>query len=200
MSEQLPEPIENHPEVHVPGERQVRPQIWVGSLADYNAGRLHGEWIDGNQDVEALEAATSAMLARSREPNAEEFAIFDYDDFGGLQLSEYEDLATISRIARGLAEHGEAFAAWVRLCDDTSDGHLDRFNEAYRGRFASVEAFVVELLDDFGLTAELANATPEVLQGYVQIDTAALARDLPSVLRLHVVASGSGGVWIFEQP
>ena len=30
------------------------PRIYVASLSDYNAGRLHGEWIDADQGAEGM--------------------------------------------------------------------------------------------------------------------------------------------------
>lgn len=44
-------------------EHQMR--IYVASLADYNAGRLHGEWIDAHQTADELHSAVTAMLAAS---------------------------------------------------------------------------------------------------------------------------------------
>jgi hypothetical protein len=58
------------------------PRIWVGSLADYNNGLLHGEWIDAAVPDEQLAAAVQRMLAASEEPGAEEYGIFEFDKFG----------------------------------------------------------------------------------------------------------------------
>src|SRR5205085_7828465 len=82
------------------------PRIYVASLSDYNAGRLHGAWIDATQDPAQIHENIAAMLAAGREPPAEEWAIHDYDNFGPVHLSEYEDIAAVSRIGRGIAEHG----------------------------------------------------------------------------------------------
>ena len=55
------------------------------------------------------------MLACSPEPVAEEWAIHDFKGFGLAYISEYESPETVSRLARGIAEHGLAFAAWARF-------------------------------------------------------------------------------------
>jgi len=52
-------------------------RIYVASLSDYNAGRLHGAWIDATQDADEIEAEVQEMLAASPEPIAEEWAIHD---------------------------------------------------------------------------------------------------------------------------
>ena len=45
----------------VPGHEREdqpdRPRIYAASLSDYNNGRLHGAWIDSDQDREAIGAA-----------------------------------------------------------------------------------------------------------------------------------------------
>lgn len=43
------------------------PRIYVASLSDYNAGRLHGEWIDATQELDDIWAEIHAMLAKSPE-------------------------------------------------------------------------------------------------------------------------------------
>ncbi|SKW27501.1 antirestriction protein [Mycobacteroides abscessus subsp. massiliense] len=57
------------------------------------------------------------MLAQSPEENAEEFAIHDYDQFGSCRINEFDSIEKVSRIARGIKEYGEAFAAWAELHD-----------------------------------------------------------------------------------
>ncbi|GAA6614928.1 antirestriction protein ArdA [Scytonema sp. NUACC26] len=41
------------------------PQIYIACLASYNAGYLHGEWVDANQDVDAIREEISKILATS---------------------------------------------------------------------------------------------------------------------------------------
>ena len=66
---------------------EPRPQIYLASLADYNAGRLHGTWIDATQEVEELAAAADRMLAGSQIVGAEEYAIHDFEGFGPRRLA-----------------------------------------------------------------------------------------------------------------
>src|SRR5487761_1425212 len=110
-----------------PEEVRLRPRIYVASLADYNAGRRHGVRLDAVQDEEDLQAGVTAMLETSPEPIAEEWAIQDYEGFGSVRLGEYESLATISAVARGIAEHGQAFAAWASYQDGLSEVAPDGF-------------------------------------------------------------------------
>ncbi len=47
---------------------ELAPRIYVASLSDYNAGRLHGAWLNAAQESADLHADIAAMLAQSREP------------------------------------------------------------------------------------------------------------------------------------
>src|ERR1700722_12250921 len=86
--EQLPNGQEEHEQ-----EPKHQPRIYVASLSDYNAGRLHGEWLDAAQDPEALLAGIGAMS--SAEPGAEEWAIHDYEEFCGVRLGEYASIESV---------------------------------------------------------------------------------------------------------
>ena len=70
------------------------PKIYVACLASYNEGRIFGEWIDADQDPEAINEDIFNMLSKSPIANAEEYAIHDYEDFGSLHLGEYEGIST----------------------------------------------------------------------------------------------------------
>ncbi|MGL4299652.1 MAG: antirestriction protein ArdA [Candidatus Neomicrothrix subdominans] len=153
----------------------LNPQIWVGSLADYNAGRLHGDWIDAAVEPEQLHAAVQRILAGSKEPVAEEWGIFDYDEFGAFKVGEYELLEVVARIARSIREHGPAFAAWAGL-HDADETMCDQFEDAYLGHYDTAEDWAREALDS--LNEELDQSIPDAMRGYVQIDYAGWLRDV----------------------
>lgn len=194
MSEQ---PGEQNPDQRPEPERPdaLAPQVYVAGLSDYNAGRLHGAWIEAAVETEELHAQVQAMLRQSLEPGAEEWAIHDYQGFGPVQLSEYESLETVSRLARGIAEHGPAFAAWAALAG-LDDQRLDDFENAYRGHWQSVADYAEELLDEVGAT-EVLEGIPGWLRPYVQLDIVGFARDLRLGGDIRTV-EGDGGVWVFE--
>jgi antirestriction protein len=198
MEQQPQEPEEGwrkqEPSEHDPGWEG--PSIYVASLADYNAGRLHGQWLPADVGHTELETGVKLMLAASPIPGAEEFAIFDYEGFGPVRLGEYEPLTTVTTIAHGIAEHGPAFAHWAALVGTSDLGELDDFEDAYRGHFASVTAYAEELMDDYGANRYI-EAMPEYLQPYVKLDVASFARDLE--LSGDIATSeGDGGVYVFD--
>ena len=196
MANRLREVDGGREQVHSP----LTPRIYVASLSDYNAGQLHGEWIDAEQSKEEIFEAIAAMLARSREPRAEEFAIHDYEGFGGLRIDEYESIDRVVRLAAGLAEHGVAFAHWARRCSEEVSAaewasELDRFSEAFLGVWESEQAYAEELLDEHGLTEMLDAAVPAGLRPYVTVNYVAFASEL--FADLWSVRDGAG-VWVFR--
>ena len=77
----------------------VEPRIYVASLSDYNNGHLHGCWISAAQDSDLIYDEIHQMLATSPSPQAEEWAIHDYEGFTPHDIEETEDIPTIARIA-----------------------------------------------------------------------------------------------------
>jgi hypothetical protein len=69
--------VEKEPEGRVP-------RIYVASLSDYNAGRLHGVWLDATEDYDTLSTGVAQMLAASPEPGAEDRAVVVIDPKGDL--------------------------------------------------------------------------------------------------------------------
>jgi antirestriction protein len=179
-------------------ERDDGPRIYVASLSDYNAGRLHGAWIDAAQDVDELHDGVRAMLAASPEPGAEEFAIHDYEGFGPLGLSEFTSLETVSRIAKGIAEHGLGFAAWAANVGADDVETLERFQDVYLGVWPSLEDYATDLFADLGYDDLVDTLIPAWLRPYVEIDVDGFARDLQLSGDVTVVEKPDGGVWIFD--
>jgi antirestriction protein len=119
-------------------------RIYAASLSDYNDGRLHGVWIDLDSDttVEDIEDQISAMLkaspfARSEFAQrygmlAEEWAIHDYEGFGGIRLHESESLDRIVAIVDGIGRFGNAYLAWVL---DTGEIDTGTFEDEYQGEY-----------------------------------------------------------------
>ena len=188
-----------------PAEREPGidpPRIYVASLSDYNNGILHGNWLDAAQEPNELQADITEMLATSPTQQrygdvAEEWAIHDHEGFGSLQIGEYTGIERISRLAKGIEQHGLAFAAWAAYVGETSDELLDQFEDRYQGEWPNVWAYADNLLDELDAHRYL-DEVPEWLQTYVSIDVAGFARDLELSGDIITEEAESGSVWIWS--
>lgn len=168
---------------------ETRPEIYIACLAAYNNGKLHGQWIDATQGIDAVQEEIQTMLANSPEPDAEEFALHDYQGFGGIQFSEYESIETLCDIAEFIEEHGEDLAAGIYChCSDLEEA-VDMMENHYRGEYDSEVDYAMELFDEC-----YAHEIPENMCYY--IDYEKFARDL-FICDYFSIESNSG-VYVFS--
>jgi len=183
-------------------EAREGPRIYVASLSDYNAGILHGQWVNASDDVEQMQdeidemLADSMMLSRYGE-TAEEWAIHDYEGFGSLHIDEHLGLPTIARLAGGIEKHGPAFAAWASYVGETSDDLLEQFEDRFQGKWIAVESYADYLLDELDAQRTI-NEAPEWLQPYIKLDIEGFARDLQISGDIVVEERPEGGVWVWS--
>lgn len=191
----------NGAEVSGPGpehkaELDLRPRIYVASLSDYNNGRLHGNWFEANQDVADLQEAVGELLRSSPFDDAEEWAIHDYEGFGGLALGEHEPLERIARLGRNIFELGFPYALWV-ASGVTDDESARSFEDHYRGSWPSAEDYAEDVLNDLGVEQAINACIPGHLKSYVRVDSAGLARDLKLSGDIWTAEDPSGGVHVY---
>lgn len=154
------------------------PRIYVACLASYNAGHLFGRWIDAGQTAEEIAGEVSRLLADSPVPNAEEWAIHDYEGFEGYNLSEYTSFEVVAALAAAIEEHGEAFPLYAEHVGDRFNTAADvedtvqGFEEAYCGEWRSEEEYAYNLVDELGYLQDAS----AMIEAY--FDYAAFARDL----------------------
>ncbi|MGI9003019.1 MAG: antirestriction protein ArdA [Pseudonocardia sp.] len=170
------------------------PRIYLADLAAYSHGRLHGIWCDATRDLEELQAEVDALLARSPIAGAEEIAIHDFENFAGYPLGEYENLGFVVRLARGIAEHGQAFAAYADWIGP-GDEQLERFADHYEGTYPSREAWAEELAVEVFEWPRQLDTIVEPLRMHVSLNLASLALDLEQERHL---ADGDDGVYVFN--
>ncbi len=170
----------------------TEPRIYVACLAAYNNGRLHGEWIDADQSADELHEAVARMLAASPQPGAEEWAIHDYEGFGSLRLGEYESLERIATIAAGIAEHGDAFSAWLSYDESQDATDAQSFEDAYRGEWDSLRAYA----EDYAESTGMYDAAEKSGSQYIVVDIDMLTRDLK--VELYAVESDCHTIYVFS--
>lgn len=182
-------------------------RIYVASLSDYNAGRLHGKWIDvEGKDADDIYEEVKAMLAASKEPFAEEWAIHDHEGLG--HLSEYDSFERVAAIAEKIGEHGPAFLGWLdQETRDVDDFH--RFEDQYRGEWESEQAFTMEQVEEIGFAGvppqmyvemgwgeKQAVNVFDALSGYIDWDT--VTRDTFQHGTYYSVKTPDYNVWVFD--
>ena len=183
--ERAPEPSRKLEPANPSGDR---PAIYVACLASYNAGTLHGAWVWADQGADAMRDATRAMLARSTEPGAEEWAIHDFAGFEGARVEEYASFDTVAELAEFIAERGELGAKLLEhYGGDLSDAR-ERFEE-YRGAFESVADYARELVEDCG------PKVPDALRHY--IDWESMGRDMAINGDILTIEAGHRSVHVF---
>ncbi len=143
-------------------------KIYVACLAAYNCGILFGRWIDATQGEDHIQERIQAMLSRSPMPDAEEWAIHDYEGFEGASIAEYESIQTVAALAAFIDEYGPVAAKLVEHCGDLDEAK-DTMRDHYAGVYSSVSDFAQELTEE-------TTKSPENLQYY--IDWERMARDL----------------------
>ena len=144
-------------------------RIYVADLAAYNNGILHGQWIDATKDLDELWDAINAMLKDSPIPNAEEYAIHDYEGFYGYCIEEYSSLETLHEIACFLEEHGMLGGALLEhWCGDLGMAKT-ALEEDYCGLYESLADYAQEI-------TESCVEIPASLQFYINYK--AMARDM----------------------
>ena len=166
-------------------------RIYIACLAAYNAGILHGGWIDADQPADDIRAEVEKVLVTSPVPGAEEWAIHDHEGFGSLRLSEWESFERVSDIATGIALHGLAFAAWLAYDSSRDPADIDSFCDSYRGEWNSLRDYAQDYADSIGLY-ELAE---QAQSGYVTVDIGMLERDLD--IEMYTVKS-EYGLYVFD--
>lgn len=144
-------------------------RLYIADLAAYNAGELHGIWINITHELEDIQEQIREMLAQSSMPNSEEFAIHDYEGFEGYQVGEYDDLKTLHQIGNFIAEFPDLGGEVLSHFNGNLDEARGALEDQYRGCYSSLSDFAQELTEE---TTDI----PQSLEGY--IDYERVARDL----------------------
>lgn len=176
-------------------------RAWIGSLAEYNNGRLVGAWIDldGRDEDEITEAAKAAMRPHVTMPEAQAFdemMVFDHEGIGALVGGECSigEAVRAAEILAGVEEYErEAFDAYVSNLGPSNidrDSVVEAFRDCYRGEYDSLEAFATEMLDETGAL----DSIPEQYRAY--FDYAAYGRDMRLGGDVWTVERG-GSVFVF---
>lgn len=165
-----------------------KPRIYVACLSAYSNGYLHGAWIDAAQEPWSIYDDVKAMLATSPIAGAEEWAIHDYEDFGGVRIEEYTGFERVSALAGFIVEHGEIGAALLDYFSGDLDEAQQAITDRYMGEHASLADYVQELTEE-------TTPIPQPLRFY--IDWHGMARDAELNGELFGISTAHDVVHVF---
>ncbi len=124
-------------------------RIYVADLAAYNNGKLHGIWIDATQELDDIQEQVNGMLAQSPEPDAEEWAIHDYEGFGGYSVSEYSGFEELHNVASFIEEYPEIGGELLDHFSDIDEARKAA-EESYCGCYKSLADYAEEFTEETG--------------------------------------------------
>ena len=147
-------------------------RIYVASLADYNEGTLYGKWIDldGKSAEEITEEVQEMLKASPSDSIAEEWAIHDYEGIKCEEYDYFEDIAEKVSILEQLS--GDELDAYPLFVANYGVTDLEKFEDAYRGKWDSEREYAEEYIDSTGLLRD----AEKLLSDY--FDYEAFAHDL----------------------
>lgn len=162
-------------------------KIYVACLAAYNNGILHGEWIEANSDVDELQKGVDKVLQSSPAPDAEEYAIHDYDDFPN--LGEYPGLERIAEVTE-LIESSDFDVDTVKAVIDYADDieGAQKMLDDNHGVHDSFQEYADELADEMIAAQTDCKHTRQFFYNY--FDYEKYARDIEQNYTVIDVPSG----------
>jgi antirestriction protein len=165
-----------------------RSRIYVADLAAYNNGIIHGAWIDLLKDPASIQDEIKNIFERSPIADAEEYAIHDYENFGGYRVGEFESIDELCEIAKFLADFPEFGGELLSILGNFEEARRIAEHE-YCGLHRSVADYAQELTEGCG-------EVPDHLAPY--IDYQAMGRDWELSGDLLTVVVGFERVHIFN--
>lgn len=162
------------------------PRIYVACLASYNAGTPHGAWIDVETPDAIVWEQIEEMLKASPQPDAEEYAIHDSENWGEFNVNEHDSIKELCELADLIEEYGTFIASVVNHYGDINDAKT-AMTDNYSGHWESIEEYAEDYLDG-------CEEIPEHIAPYIDMER--YARDL--CIDMAEVDDPSGGVHLFH--
>ena len=154
-------------------ECESKRRLFVGCLASYNSGIIHGEWLDLSDyyDMDELQDKVNEIL-KSSPCQGEEYDIQDYEGFGDLFKGEsslskawaiHETLIEVEK--EGIDE--DLFLEFVSHHGEELDASIiEKFQDSYQGRFDSLEDYGENIANECGYLSEV----PKILRYYIDFE------------------------------
>jgi len=168
-------------------ETEIR--IYVACLASYNNGVLHGEWIDAAEGIDSIWKNVNQMLLCSPAEYAEEWAIHDYDGFGDIRISEYEDLDSVAEYAEFIEKHGDLGAMLIAYFGNLEDAQK-AMSDNYAGQYESLSDYAEQLTEEI-------TQIPSSLRYYIDYEKMGRDLEINDVLAIETGVQETHIFWRF---
>ncbi len=181
------------------------PRIYVTKGLPLRAELTTGTWLDMAREPEAIHAEMYSVFGEDETYDADRLYIWDHRGFGAfvvttgaLGLEGTDTIELLAQVARGIKEHGLAYAVWASVHDD--DPRLfDHFATAYKGHYESTAAYVRQLFEPLHIEDMLKRAVPKALEALVQVDYKAIGEEMLREGDIVEIPADGGGVWMYEE-
>jgi len=199
------------------------PRIYVACLASYNAGQLHGAWIDVDQSADEIHAAVTAMLKSSPENATCQWCgavllaksgpvawnkpcthgqhlpgnaeEWAIHDYEGFGDLRLSEWESFDRVSAIAAGISEHGEAFTAwLSYDSSRDATDL--QAFEDAYRGEWDSLHDYADDFAESTGLYQAAEKAGSPYVTVDVDALTRDLD--IEMYTVTSDHHTVYVFD--
>lgn len=194
------------------------PQVWIGCLACYNAGRLVGRWVDADEagDVTSETLHEVAANLAGTDPNEpadlgahDELWVFDHQGFGGVLGGVLDaecspaEAQRWAELIEACDEKPEALAAWLdhigrAYVPEDVDQAAEHFREAYQGEWDSLADYAEELAQYTARERETRELMTEGRWPFSCIDWECAGRELEVGGDVFTVEAPGGGVYVFD--
>ena len=106
----------------------------------------------------------------------------------------------IRRNSSGRRIYCELRLAFSEFAPYLSSSAISRIHRrVYLGHYSTVDSYVIELIDAYGLDVKLDEAIAEPFRRHVDIDVSALGRSLVSNVVIYSLLAVPVGVWVFHE-
>ncbi|WP_174186426.1 antirestriction protein ArdA [Nocardia barduliensis] len=198
------EPAPSDSEPNREQQSRLNPRIYVTRGLPLRTELTHGAWLDMARDTQAVHAELYSIFAEEVYEQ-EGLYIWDYQDFGSftvttgaIGLEGVDSIELLTQVARGIKDHGPAYAAWAEAHED--DPRLfDHFATAYKGHHESMAAYVRQLFEPLRIEDRVNQALPATLGEFVSVDYAAIGEEMQREGDIAAIPAEGGGVWVFDE-
>lgn len=129
------------------------PRAYVGCLAAYNSGKLHGAWVNLGQPLDDIfDEVRDKVLKTSPCANSEKWLVLDVESMGDMKRYTLNEscLEMLQLYAALYSKYGELGAAMLDYCAGDVESAEQYLEDCYLGEFDCEREFVYQLIDDNG--------------------------------------------------